>query len=137
MSDDANPKAEDPKAELEDRLVKRSMEPYEKVLDDDEKEGMRLFLDVFVKTHPVMRRMVDRRVKEEATIKAAKRAASAPPAPPAAPVAESGVERRSVEASGVVSKERDEGGELRGVEASGVVSKDGANDVKDKAGGEP
>jgi hypothetical protein len=118
MSDDKNPKAEDPKAELEDRLVKRSMEPYEKVLDDDEKEGMQLFMELFVKTHPVMRQMVDRRVKEAAAIKAAKRAASARPAPPAPVPPESGGERRDVD-------------------ASGVVSKDGAPGAKDKAGGEP
>lgn len=136
MSDDANPKP-DPKAELEERLVQRSMEPYEKAFDDDEKEGMRLFLDVFVKTHPVMRRMVDRRVKEDTAIKAAKRPANAPPAPPAPVQTEGSGERRDIEASGVVSKERDDGGERRNVEASGVVSKDGTPGANDKAGGEP
>jgi len=137
MSDDANRKPDDPKTELEDRLVKRSMEPYEKVLDKDEKEGVGIFMDLFVKTHPVMRRMVDRRVREDAAIKAAKRAAGAPAGPVAPAQAESGVEGRSVEASGIVRKEQEEAGEGRGVEASGIVPKDADRPAKDKAGGEP
>lgn len=132
MSDDTKPKPE-PRAELEDRLVQRSMEPYKKALDEDEQEGMELFLHLFVKTHPVMRRMVDRRVKEDAALQAAKRVASAPPVPPA-PVQTDGGEARAVEASGVVPKE---GGDIdpREAGASGVISK--GPETKAKAGGEP
>jgi hypothetical protein len=66
MSDDSIPKPTDPKAELEQRIVQRAMAPYEPWLDDAERDGLRLFLDLFVTTHPAMRRMVDRRIAEEA-----------------------------------------------------------------------
>jgi len=127
MSDDPTPK--DPKTELEDQLVERAAEPFAKVLDADEQEGMRIVLDLFVKTHPAMQSMVARRVKEDAASKAAKPGLAAPAQ--AAPAA-----------SGVVTKETapeaDDTGHPVAADGSGIVAKRGADEkrAKGKAGGE-
>lgn len=112
---------QDPKAELEDELIARAMEPYLKTLDRDEQAGMRFFLRAFVKTHPAMQSMIVRRLSEDAAAELAKVAASAVP-------------RRARDGSGVVTRDA---GDLdtadsntrTAPDASGTVPKDRAEDV--------
>lgn len=126
MSNDDPPK--DAKAELEDQLIRQAAAPWEKILADDEREGMRIFLNLFVKTHPEMQKMVNRRVAEDAAAKRAdaKRDATKRGDERTEPQALKDALRqatdRVVEASGVVS---------RAPEDEGAAEDEGA--VKDKA----
>ena len=66
MNDDSyDGRWRDPKAELEDELVDRALEPWRKGLTLAEQEGMRLVLDMFVTTHPAMQSMIERRLRED------------------------------------------------------------------------
>ena len=65
QGDDPRPK-KDAKTQLEEQLVQRAAEPWAKKLGKDEQEGLRIFLNLFVKTHPAMQSMVARRVQEDA-----------------------------------------------------------------------
>ena len=67
MSDDpAQRVPPDRKTQIEDEIIERAGEPYRGVLDEDEQAGMRLFLHLFVKTHPAMQSRVARRLAETA-----------------------------------------------------------------------
>lgn len=66
MNDDSHDgRQRDPKAELEDELVDRALDPWRKGLTLAEQEGMRLVLDMFVTTHPAMQSMIERRLRED------------------------------------------------------------------------
>lgn len=120
MSHDDPPKPKSPKADLEQRLVQRAIEPFLPWLTEAEEDGMRLFLDLFVGTHPAMRRMVDRRLTEQAAME---RAATA--------------RREAADHSTVVSKKDDTSRSRTAPEASGVAPKTGARrGPKHGAGGD-
>lgn len=115
----------DPKTEIEDQLVTRAAEPWNKVLDPAEREGLRIFLNLFVKTHPAMRSLVDRRVEADAAVEAAQVATTPPEAtaPDASGVvAKDGAgqdptstdPRAAAEGSGIVAKDRPRGGRAKG-----------------------
>ncbi len=117
MSDDpAQRVPPDRKTQLEDEIIERAGEPYRGVLDEDEQAGMRIFLRLFVKTHPAMQSRVARRLAETA----APEDGQIPPA--TASSAEAGQSAVVTRASPAV------GGETppQHTDGSGVVTKKGA-----------
>lgn len=115
----------DRKTKLEDEIVERAREPFRGLLDPDEREGMRIFLDLFVKTHPAMQRMIARRLTEERAPEggAPEGGESTPPAPsrpaperstivsrdPAVPAGDT-AEGAPLDGSGIVAKGERRGG---------------------------
>ncbi len=106
MSHDSAKPPKDPKTELEDSLVQKATEPWQKVLDPEEQDGMRIFVELFVKTHPVMQAKVNRRLKRNAVAQIANEEPDLTPLGNAQ--------------SGVVAKGRDTETESSGGEETGV-----------------
>ena len=71
-----SPSPPDPKAEMERRLAEHAMEPWREVLGADAQDGLRLAVDLLIKTHPAMQLAIDERLNGKARRATEEKAAS-------------------------------------------------------------